>query len=401
MSHDEAARLATVQSLVERHTLAIRPSAIFDTDRIVKINNRFYSDQPPALAVMLAGVYWILKAIGGLTFDNSPVLVPYLLTLAGSTLPAAGAAGLVYRMGRMLELRRTWRTALAAVVVFGSGMIAYATTINPYAPAATLVLGAAASLIHVSRSLRPHRQGGWLALGGLCAALAAVIEPTTLVILLGLPLVIWGMRWRRSLRLGGVMLYMIGALAPLVLHAKMVVPVTGDIRPAAWHPELTANPDDDDSPPDWWDTVTHELNHIMRRSLGVHGLLTHYPVLIFGIIGIGAVMVRHWPATTKALAVVTLASATIPLLFGPSTEGEAMYGPWWFMAIAPLLAFWIAAFLRRGHTPAVWGLAAALLAFSVIVSLFGTIDCARRGGLDGYSPVEVLRSPGPERRLGM
>src|SRR5918998_432817 len=54
------------------------------------------------------------------------------------TIPAACAAGLVYRMGRLFDLRRPWRAALAAAAVLATGLISYATVLNPHVPAATL-----------------------------------------------------------------------------------------------------------------------------------------------------------------------------------------------------------------------------------------------------------------------
>jgi hypothetical protein len=139
-----------------------------------------------------------------------------------------------------------------------------------------------------------------------------------------------------------------------------------------------------------FDTTFHVLHQVIRRLFGEHGILTHYPVLVIAVIGMFIVLPRHWPATTKAMAVVTLLAAVITILIGPSADGEDMYGPWWFMAIAPLLAFWIGGFLRRPHLPATWAIFAILLAFSAIVSLIGMKDVAHRSGLDGYSPVAVF-----------
>src|SRR5436190_20823179 len=55
VSDDELARLATVQSLVEHRTLAIDNSAFIPTSHTLQKNSHIYSDQPPALAVMLTG----------------------------------------------------------------------------------------------------------------------------------------------------------------------------------------------------------------------------------------------------------------------------------------------------------------------------------------------------------
>jgi len=126
ISSNELSRLAAVQSMAESGTQAINNSPFFQTLRsrdrqhppdTVKIYGKYYSDKPPVLAALLAWIYGGMMRCG-LTFQNNPSLVPYLLTLLAAALPVAGAAGLIYRMGRLFELQRPLRTALAAVVVF-------------------------------------------------------------------------------------------------------------------------------------------------------------------------------------------------------------------------------------------------------------------------------------------
>ena len=58
--------------------------------------------------MLLAGPYWLLWK-SGLNFEKSTSLVIYLLTLIGATLPVAAAAGCLYKMGRLFELKRPWR----------------------------------------------------------------------------------------------------------------------------------------------------------------------------------------------------------------------------------------------------------------------------------------------------
>ena len=83
-------------------------------------------------------------------------------------------------MSRIFELSRPWRAGLATAVVLGSGLISYATVLNPYAPAAALVLLSAAILVQVSLVNTPLRSGGYLVFAGLFACLAAAIDPLTI-----------------------------------------------------------------------------------------------------------------------------------------------------------------------------------------------------------------------------
>ena len=115
---DESARLETIGALVERHTFALQPDKLaIPASRTIVSHGKVYSDQPPIFSLALAGAYWIILKFGN-SFRENPVLVPYLLTLVGVTVPVAGAAGLIYRMSRLFELRRIchiWRGVRAGL----------------------------------------------------------------------------------------------------------------------------------------------------------------------------------------------------------------------------------------------------------------------------------------------
>ncbi|HWE94038.1 MAG TPA: hypothetical protein VG269_08760 [Tepidisphaeraceae bacterium] len=242
---DEQSRLATIQAIVESGTLAIEGTSFRDTrDRIVgipaageKFSPHLYSSQLPMQAALLSGPYWVMHHYG-ITLDRDPNWVAFWLTLLGVTLPVALAAGLVYRMGRQFELRRPLRAALGLIVVLGSGLISYSTVLNAHAPAAALLLASATCLFHVIRHNSPGRATGWLGLAGLCAALAATIDlPACVFLVLFLP-VIFAFRWPAASRVAGVAMYVIGASIPIFLHARLMLPITGDLRPGMLHPEL-------------------------------------------------------------------------------------------------------------------------------------------------------------------
>ena len=227
VSDDEQARLATVQAIVERGSLDIDGTDFTTHGRQIEYDGKSYSNQPPMMSAMLSGAYWVMHR-RGLTFERDPATVAYLLTLLGVTIPAACAAGLVYRMGRLFELKRPWRAGLAAASVLGTGLISYATVLNPHVPAAALVLASAACLIHVTNIKRRVAAPVWLVLAGVCAALAATIDPSAIPFLPLLAAVVLVVRWAWWRKAGGVMLYAMGAAAPIVVHAMLTVPVIGD-----------------------------------------------------------------------------------------------------------------------------------------------------------------------------
>jgi hypothetical protein len=397
ISSNELSRLAAIQAMGEEHRQEIDNSAYYAALRnrdfrhppeTVRLGKHAYSDTSPVLQLILAGVYIILMKFH-LTLANNAALVTYLLTIVGAVVPVAASAGMIYRMGRLFELKRPWRTALALAVTFGSGLISYAVVLNAHAPAAALVLGACACLVHTSVAKVPTRTGAWLMTSGFCAALAAVIEPAAFFFLVGLVFVIIALRWRKRLRLGGILLYGIGAVGPLMLHAVLTIPITGDVLPPSLHAEMQPHDtrvadaaieaSDDEAPlsTGWVHATLLATARVVGALLGSHGVFSHFPVLLVGLAGISLVLRRHWPIATKVMAAVTLAGGAVIVLTyalspsdGPSAA--AMFGPRWSIVFLPLLLFWAGAWLRRQHRPITWVAAGCLLVFSMSVSLIGT-----------------------------
>lgn len=412
MSDEEMSRWATVQALVEHQTFAIESTDFSHTRQKVKVADVYYSDQAPTQGLLLAGPYWVMYRLG-LRLHEKPALVEYLLTMLAVTIPVAAAAGMLYRMGRLFELRRPYRAGLALAVVLGSGMVSYATVLNPYAPAAALILGATAILVQVSLVRSPLRSGGYLTSAGFFAALAAAIDPPAVVFTILFIGVILVMRWRWSLRIGGILMYCIGMIPPIMLHLSLSVPITGDWRlglasvntyrtsaeVVPMLPSSTAvkSPDSEDDslsgPPTTAQIVENFVSRLIGAFFGSHGLISHFPILILGIIGVASVMHRHWPATTKMLAVATTAGALIVILryvWLPIDWRWAMFGNRWYVVFLPLVLFWSGAWLRKSHHPATWATAGVLLAISIAVSLVGATYPMPHEGYDRYSVVGAV-----------
>lgn len=405
VSDDEQARLATIQAVVEHHTLEIQRTSFFATRDVICVKGkdgqpRWYSDQSPVMAVLLSGPYWVMHW-QGLSFDRNPVIAEYLLTLLGVTLPIAFAAGLLYRMARMFELRRPVRAALALAVVIGSGWISYATVLSGGAAAAALVVMGAAALVQASFSVRRAASLAWVATGGLCLALAATYELAALAFLVFLILVVAGYRWSRGVRLAAASAYVAAAMVPLLLYAALNRSVTGDLRPGFLHaesafhadtpvpsnrsPSLSRWSDDEDEPPTFWHSTWRDFVSFLRAFVGGHGLVTHFPVLLFGLLGVGTVLRRHWPGTTKGMVCATVLAA-LAIMVGYTLQhadwNDAMFANRWFLVFLPLSLFWAGAWLRRPHHTGTWIVAASLWGFSALIALVGATDPQPRQGYD-------------------
>lgn len=410
ISGQEAARLATVEAIVHHGTLAIDDSSFAVPDeQVITVDDHRYAAQPATMAMLLSGAYWLMTKLG-LNFAERGPTVTYILTLLGVTLPVAAAAGLVYRMARLFELTRIWRAGLGLACVIGTGLISYGTVLNAHAPAAVLVLCAAAIFIHVAGTKTPKQTSAWLMVAGFCTALAAALDMMAVVFLVLFVPVIVALRWPIGLRLSGLALYLIGVAAPLALHAALTIPITGDLLPGYLHQNLRVSQtietpigpillDDEPAEVTWWDSFRRHFVRVVSALCGDHGLLSHFPVLGLGAIGVFKIMHRHWPSATKNLAGATLAGAAVIVLSlaMSSTEwkavmADALFATRWFVVFSPLLMFWAGAWLRTSHKPAGWSLVGVALGFSIIASLIGATGATPRDGFSDYTVVEAAKN---------
>jgi hypothetical protein len=158
-------------------------------------------------------------------------------------------------------------------------------------------------------------------------------------------------------------------------------------------PPLNRFDDDDATPPTIWTAIGGNVVWLLTATVGDHGVLSHFPVMIVGILGIGAVMHRHWPSETKTLAGATLVGAVLIILLCKAAKIDwtlAMFAAKWFILFTPLLLFWSGAWLRRAHSQAGWILAGVALFFSVTVGLIGATDPTPPHGYDRYTAAGAM-----------
>jgi hypothetical protein len=161
---NDGSRLATVESLVDRHTLAIdesvfcRPSEdtiargcppyapreydllTYGTRDKLLIGGHFYSDKPAVISLLMAGLYQGAQWLGLPSASERPDLFCRVLTLGTSGLAYLIAVLALYRLGRLLGL--PGRTNLAWVASFALATFAliYTQHVNNH----ILLLGVAA-----------------------------------------------------------------------------------------------------------------------------------------------------------------------------------------------------------------------------------------------------------------
>jgi hypothetical protein len=137
------------------------------------------------------------------------------------------------------------------------------------------------------------------------------------------------------------------------------------------------------------------VNRLVETTLGNHGTLVHFPLLLIGCFGIAAVMHRHWPLWMKTLAAGTgIGAGTIVLIVTISSANlqYAMYANRWFISFSPLLMLWCGSWLRQTHSRGVRISALICFVLSLLAGIVGMLQPWPAGGYESFTVVDVFSS---------
>ncbi len=154
LSANDRSRWCTIRALVDHGTYAIdavvlRPDGRFDRDwqTIDMVRHRgrdglehYYSSKPPLLPTLLAGEYWLIRQLSGMTLAEQPLYLGRLMLILTNVLPLVGMlvvlASMVERYGTT-DLGRIFVMTTAAL---GTFLTTFAITLNNHLPAAIAVV---------------------------------------------------------------------------------------------------------------------------------------------------------------------------------------------------------------------------------------------------------------------
>jgi hypothetical protein len=313
---NDGSRLATVECLVDEHTLSIDhsifvqvppsppyPYAADQSDLLqtgtgdkLLIAGHFYSDKSPVPALFLAGVYQAWQWTTGWTARERPDLFCWVMTFFSSGLAYIVAVWSVYQISRALRLSLAPCLILTASFALATVALPYAQHVNNH----ILLLGVAAPvfLALLRPSSSPERKPGCLpepclrgeleagsplnlVLVGTLAGLAYTIDLGTGPVLLAgtLALVIF-----RTRCVGPVALFLTSALPWLVLHHAVNYAVGGTFQPANAVPEYFLWPGSSFNATNLtggWQhpSVGHFLWYAIELLASKKGFLNHNPAL--------------------------------------------------------------------------------------------------------------------------
>jgi hypothetical protein len=251
---NDGSRLATVESLVDRHTLAIddsifvKPRETDSTDPYgprspqngtkdkLRISGHFYSDKSPVPAILLAGWYQVFQWTTGLVAQRSPGWFCYLLTLCSSGIAYVAAVWSVFWLSRKAGLPSGLCLGIAASFGLSTVTLTYAQFVNNHilqlGTTSLLMVGLVILTERSSSFTRPSLMllAGLGMLSGLCYSIDLGSGPVLLVCTAAL--VVFRCRYG-----AGFAAFLAGVAPWLVLHHVLNYAVGGTFKPANAVPE--------------------------------------------------------------------------------------------------------------------------------------------------------------------
>lgn len=369
-SWNDGSRLATVECLVDYHTLAIERSVFVavppqrdpgqptpyppdnallmergTADKLL-IDGHYYSDKSPVPALLLAGLYQALQTTTGLIARDRPDQFCYGLTVGSSGLAYAAAVWAVYALGGLLTLPLGMRLALTASFALATVALPYTRHVNNH----VFLLGVVALLL-VQLAHLEHDAASWrrlLAVGTL-AGLGYTIDlgagPVLLLCLL--PLIAY-----RCGSLRAPALVLLAALPWLGLHHAVNYAVGGTWKPANAVPEYFHWPGCPFTPDNLTGAWTHPslwrfLLYAGDLLLGKNGFLGHNLALFLAVGGAGLLLWRRVPEWPLVLFVCAFAGGTWFLYALTSTNHAGLCCSVRWLVPATAAGYYLLALLLR------------------------------------------------------
>ncbi len=385
-SWNDIARIASIESLVERGTWAIDDSPWVDeTKDKVLLDGHFYSDKMPLLTFMGAGVYAVLHGWGASLAPDCSQAASFCayrwLTIVLVGIPVALLAWVFINWAR--RVAPLWVAVVGTLALaLGSMVFPFALVFNHHAPAAASIFASFFLL-----TTRPTARG-WLVLVGLLAALAISFDALSGIIAASVFAI-------ALVRLRGAFFYVaLGAAIPVLLTAALDLQIAGTVVPpylitngynypgSAFPATVGGNGTPDDY-----------IAYAFRMFLGGKGLFAYNPLLLLGLGGaVRVAFKRDHPLRIEGLF-TALGFVLLCLYLATNTGnyGGTGYGERWFVVAVPTLLaflFFVPPLSAATWKHPGWALFVPLLALSIVSSLQG----AQAPWQDWLPPLQMTRS---------
>jgi hypothetical protein len=370
---NDGCRLAAVESLLDRGTLAIddsvfcqcpqhlidaghasypadRPDLLqFGTLDKLYVRGHFHSDKPAVVSVLMAGMYQPLIWLGLPRPGERPDTFAWVLTILTSGIGSAAAVGCLWVLGRRVGLEPRWRLVWLAAFALATIAPTYTRHVNNHAMQLGVVAGMCVLMLRIADATRAARTewGSLVGLGTL-AGLGFNLDfgsgPLLVAVTFG------AVAWRTR-RIGPLLAYSLAVLPWVVAGIGLNYAIGGTWLPPNMDPENFRYPGSQFSTANLTGFRRHGPIDQLRYAGGLlfdtRGFLVHnLPLLLAGAAG-WRVLCRSFPGRGELLALLGWCVGTWLLYAVLSNNyGGACCSVRWFV---PFLApgFWLLALLLR------------------------------------------------------
>ncbi|MBV8749517.1 MAG: hypothetical protein JO103_07365 [Candidatus Eremiobacteraeota bacterium] len=370
LSWNDGSRIATVDALTANHSFRIdgSPYAVGLGDEI-RFRGHLYSDKPPLLAVLGAGVASVAAPFG-ITLRATPGTAIYLVTLL--TVGVFFALGCTYAYAFQRRLGYSPRLAAAVAASTGVGTLAlpYAAVFTNHVPCGASAL---AGLYHIVRA-RDANGGRWYdtPLAGMFFALAYAFDAAGIVLALAGAIVLWGVPLRRWL-------IAIAAGVPVIaLQVAYNVAISGSALPTVFNSGVWNDPS---LPLHTWSSEMYTvysplayLGFAVNLLVGARGLFSFTPLAL--VAAYGLVVMRRAGGLQPRLALAiaaTFAVYFVLIVFLQNDVGARNFGERRYVDLFFVLGIALGPALASVRTRAARIAVRLALAASVAIAALGTV----------------------------
>ncbi len=366
LSWNDGSRFATVDALVTDGTFAIEQSrfAVAIEDKY-PFGGHMYSDKPPALALIGAGIARIV-APAGVTFTRTPGTAIYVVTLGTVGIWFALGCAYTFALARRLDVGVRAATAAATLAGLGTLALPYATVFSNHVPAGAAALAGCYHLVRV-------REGaGHAVFGGLFLALMVAFDAGAFALTLTGVVLLWGaapQRWAVALA---------AALPIVALQLAYNLHVSDALIPPALNAASWSDPSSPFHKADpsifAFAGPREYAAYAVYVLVGAKGLLAYTPLVL--ICGYGfALMLRGRP-NEQRLAIAILAATGVYLatiVVFTNDYGALNYGERRYADASFLLCIGLGPALTRIRGSVAIGATRVLIVASVVSAALGTL----------------------------
>jgi hypothetical protein len=352
LSANDRSRWCTVWSLVEKGTYQIDEiDAVPGWSTIDKVrqNGHYHSSKPPVLSTIVAGVYWVVRAVTGWTLNDRPEETMRLILFLVNVIPMLAGLWLTMRLVDRYAASDFARLFVVGAFAFSTFLTTFCVTLNNHTVAALAVLAALYPMCRVlaDGSLRPLH----FALAGFFAVFAAVNElPAAAFAAAVAGLLLWRSPARAFL------FALPAAIVPLAVFFVTTWKATGSWKPFYADYGTEKYKYVVEGVPSYWMhpgglDSNHEspLVYLFHCTLGHHGILSLSPIFLLALAAwIVPRLSRDWSlrhvlGASAAITLVVLAfylTRTENYNYGGNTSGlrwTFWLIPLWLVSMIPTL----------------------------------------------------------------